>query len=104
MTVRATDSVGNVGEIDAALLLDSRGPNAILNQNDALRQLIDTNVVKLSGVVSDSSGVANLDAIFTPIRQVLAYSDTVLLLPFEESSDDLWFNDRTTFNHDVTCG
>ena len=103
VTVRATDDVGNVGLVDANVLLDSRGPRAILNQLDATRSLIDARTVQVSGVVSDASGVAELTAIFTPIRQVLAYSDTVLLLPFAESSDELWYNDRTTFHHDVTC-
>ena len=103
MTVQATDAVGNVASLARLLQIDSRGPEAILSAVDANRSILNAKTVKISGVVSDTSGVANLAVLYTPIQQVVALSDTLLLLPFDEASDAQWFKDRTTLHHDAIC-
>jgi hypothetical protein len=102
LTVRAVDAVGNSQEIVQAIYLDNEGAEAALRSVDINRPVINKNVLQLSGVITDVGGVAGVDVSFTSIRNVLAFSDTLLLLPFDEV-DAIWFEDRTPFSNDVSC-
>ena len=102
LTVRAIDAVGNSQEIVQAIYLDNEGAEAALRSIDVNRPVINKNVLQLSGVITDVGGVEGVDVSFTPIRNVLAFSDTLMLLPFDEV-DAIWFEDRTPFSNDVSC-
>jgi hypothetical protein len=102
VTVRAYDNAGNSQTVEQAIYLDQQGPDATLSTLDVNRPVINSNVVQVSGVVSDVSGVSSIDVGFTPIHHVLALSNTLMLLPFDEA-DAIWFEDRTPFQNDVRC-
>ena len=74
-TVQATDVAGNRSpRATAVIRLDARGPEATLNQSDAVRQVI-SQTLTIGGLVSDtmsSAGIDTLEIAFTPVEQIAA--------------------------------
>lgn len=102
LTLRAVDKVGNVSEQQLPVQLDSEGPDAALSGMDITRSVI-TDTLRVSGVISDATGVAGLDVAFTPIQRVRALSDTLVFLPFDEPVGAQSFQDSSASRRVVSC-
>jgi len=85
-----------------ALELDSDGPDALLAPALAAQTLL-TGTGALSGVVSDTTGIAAMQAAFVPIDQIAVLSGTVALLTLDEAAGAVWYTDRTHQQNDAFC-
>lgn len=105
VSVRATDQVGNRTPelvVPTPLRLDIDRPGAAIGAADATTTIV-TSTLTLSGVISDTAGVADLSAAFVPIDQVVILSHAALLLPFDEPAGAEYFADSTVQHNDVSC-
>jgi len=105
VTMRAADAAGNATPdtvLTGALQVDSAAPIATLSTGDSITAIF-TQTATLSGLVTDTNGLGGLDVAFVPIKQVVALSGTVLLLPFDERPGAVWFEDRTTERSHAAC-
>ena len=104
VSVRAADTIGNrTGEPALGQLrLDAAGPSAALSLTDTQRQII-TNALQFSGTVSDTTGIASVEAAFVPLNQVAAEAEAVLRLTMDEPAGSIWFNDATTHGNAARC-
>ncbi|MCX6047700.1 MAG: LamG domain-containing protein [Chloroflexi bacterium] len=116
VTVRASDQVGNIATVVRHITLDGVGPNAALSANDATRTSFGGGInptvasraaistpLSINGTASDAGGVNAIDVAFVPIQRVRAISDTLLFLPFDESSDDRTYHDISPLHTDLSC-
>ncbi|MFN8487403.1 MAG: LamG-like jellyroll fold domain-containing protein [Caldilineaceae bacterium] len=89
------------------VLIDGLGPVATLNKTNVSSGAFTTTLtdtVTIGGQISETLGVQTANVSFTPLQQVLPYSDTVLLLPLDEPARAVFFPDSSTqFNH-ARCG
>jgi len=98
LTQRAADAASNAtpdSVLTGALQVDSAAPVATLSVHDSTTAIF-TQTATLTGLLTDTSGLSGLNVAFVPIKQVVARSGTVLLLPFDERPGAVWFEDRTT--------
>ncbi len=104
VTSRVEDRVGNRSNNTAlkVLRLDSTGPGAVMRANDATRPVI-ISTLTLGGPISDTTSLDKMEIRYTPITEVVALSGTVLLLPFEEPSNAVYFTDRSTRQQNAVC-
>jgi len=105
VTMRAADATGNATPdtvLTGALQVDSAAPVASLSVHDSTTAIF-TQTATLTGLLSDTSGLSGLDVAFVPIKQVVALSGTVLLLPFDERPGAVWFEDRMTQRSHAAC-
>ncbi|NJL35165.1 MAG: LamG domain-containing protein, partial [Chloroflexaceae bacterium] len=107
LIARARDRVNNqTGPVRQSIELDSRGPVAALNLDDA-SELLFTSTATLNGVITDTgslaAGVDTLEAAFVPVEQVEALSRTVVLLPFDDAAGAVWFDDTSFQQNDARC-
>jgi Ca2+-binding RTX toxin-like protein len=105
VTMRAADAAGNATPdtvLTRALQLDSDAPIGALSVHDSTTAVF-TQTATLTGLVTDTNGLSGLDVTFVPIKQVVALSGTVLLLPFDERPGAVWFDDRTTQRSHAAC-
>jgi Ca2+-binding RTX toxin-like protein len=104
VTVRAVDAAGNQapGTVVGSVSVDTAAPAASLSRRDATTAVF-TQTATLTGLVTDTAGLGGLDVAFVPIKQVVALSGTVLLLPLDERPGAAWFADRSTQRADAAC-
>jgi Ca2+-binding RTX toxin-like protein len=102
LTVRADDLAGNSAQLSNTLQLDAAGPVASLSTRDSTTAIF-THTAALTGLVSDTTGLASADVAFVPLQQVLALSGTMLLLPFDEPTGTGWFADTSTRHSNAAC-
>ncbi len=105
VTMRATDAAGNATPetlLASDLRIDASGPLATLSTRNSTTGVF-TQTATITGLVSDTAGLAGLDVAFVPLQQVLALSGTVLLLPFDERAGTAWFADRSTQHSYAAC-
>ena len=102
VTVKAADIVGNETEKSATLELASVQMDAFIDQADAeIDPIIEP--VSLNGMISSSTGIANVAATFTYIDPIIVISDTVLHLPLDEGGRTTWFADTTLPSNSGRC-
>lgn len=102
VTVRARDYVGNLRE-QLALVQVKMPYVESATAPESLSQTTITEAVKLSGVLTSTTGIASAQAAFVPIDQLAVLSDTVVLLPLNESAGSVWFQGGTIQQNDGYC-
>ena len=104
VALQVEDRVGNRFNNPASTVirLDPTGPGAVMGATDAARPLISTPLT-LGGPISDTTSLDKMEIRYTPITEVVALSGTVLLLPFEEPTNAVYFADRSTRQQDAVC-
>ncbi|NCC31206.1 MAG: hypothetical protein EOM24_04175 [Chloroflexia bacterium] len=104
-TLSAADLVGNPLElVQARITVDAAAPTISLDPALFATPPLITQTLNVRGQAHDGAGVTQLEAVLTPIEQVVALSGTVTLLPFDEPAGAQYFADRSPSRNDARCG
>ncbi|MCE7985168.1 MAG: hypothetical protein DYG89_28680 [Caldilinea sp. CFX5] len=104
VTVRAADRVGNAATLVRLITLDAAGPNAQVSAVAmAQTTFAGDKPTTIEGSADDPDGVSKVEMSFVPIQRMRALSDTLLFLPFDETSDERNYHDISPLHTDVNC-